>query len=140
MSNEAAAAERAIHALLKDWTRRVDHGPPEEVATLFVEDGVYELPEGREVGRAQIDAGVKARFAMRRTVRHVMTNVAVFVEGPDTGSGQGIVTVYRHDGEGMGDTIPSSVFDFEDRYRRSEDGRWRFVERRMLRIFGRPKA
>lgn len=135
MSN--GEAERLIHALLKDWTRCVDHGPAEALAPLFTEDGVFEMPEVRATGRAEIERGAMGRVAKRRISRHVMTNVEVFVEGPETGSGRGIVTVYRHDGDGMGDTTPSSIFDFEDRYRRGADGRWRFVERKMIRVFAR---
>ena len=134
MSDEASID--ALRTLVIEWAWCVDHEPPERSAALFTEDGVFEMPEGRWEGRPRILEVARARESKQRTSRHVVTNVRISADG-DEAKGQGTVTVYRHDGPGTGDTLPSSVFDFADRYRRV-DGTWAIEERVMSRIFARP--
>jgi hypothetical protein len=85
-------------------------------------------------GREAMRTATRDRTKIQRTSRHVITNLSVTPDGENHARSRGIQVVYRHDGPNMGSTVPKSVFDFEDRYQRTENG-WQILERRLTRIF-----
>ena len=85
-----------------------------------------------------------SRYASRtpgdRASRHSSTNLRVTVAPDGSLRGTGILVVYRHEGEGMGTTLPVGLQDFTDRYVQLADGTWRFAERVLQEIFSRKKT
>lgn len=136
--NDEEGILRTVRSLVSEWSWTIDHETSDRFALLFTEDCLFETPETTCRSRAEVAASAQSRAAGQPVSRHVIGNLELFVDGPNDAHGRGIMTVYRHSGEGMGGTVPSSVFDFVDRYRRDSDGRWRFAERKMTRIFAHP--
>lgn len=125
---------QAIHDLVVAHAWTLDHGDPRDLADHYTEDGVLiglEKPlEGRSALRAwgEWRAGV-----VDRTSRHVHTNIRLTRHD---GEHRGVVTtlLYRHEGDGLGGTVPLLVSDYLDTYRRVE-GRWLIARREMRRVF-----
>lgn len=128
-----AAAERACEALITAYTHYVDDfGERSRVPELFTEDGVWESDEARLEGRDQL-ASFFGKVEAHRTTRHVSSNVAVRVTGPDGAEGLSYFTLYRHVGEKPRvpdlDGQPVIVGHYRDRFVRTADG-WRIAHRR----------
>ena len=51
-----------------------------------------------------------------------------------------ILTLCRHDGAGVESPSPLLIGEYDDVYKRSIDGRWRFAERRLTILFGSLKS
>ncbi|MCW2993750.1 MAG: nuclear transport factor 2 family protein [Conexibacter sp.] len=88
---------RACERLLVEYVRRVDFGEAASLADLFVEDGVWEAEglvlDGREAIRAHF---LQRQGVVRRVSRHMVTNVAVDVDG-DAASGLAYFANFRVD-------------------------------------------
>jgi ketosteroid isomerase-like protein len=125
----------AIEALVIEHAWLIDHGQAGRLDELYTEDGLM-TGLGPEVrGREAIRVWGKSRAAItERTSRHVSTNLRLQALAAGDITGHVILTVYRHDGEGMGDTTPFAIADYRDVYRR--DGQsWRFAERHLTTVF-----
>jgi hypothetical protein len=132
---ERLAAEQACMALITAYTHCAD-GFQERagIVELFTEDGIWESDEARLEGRDDL-----LRFfgdtasASGRTSRHVSSNAAVRVTGPDAAEGLSYFTLYRHVGEKPRvpdlDGQPVIVGQYTDRFVRTGDG-WRIAHRR----------
>ena len=127
----------AIEALVAEHAWLIDHGQADRIAGLYTEDGRM-LGVGPDlVGRDAIAAWSVKRAAMHERVsRHVCTNLRLMPVGESEARGTLILTVFRHDGASPRATTPFMVGDYEDIYRRGDDGTWRFAERRINTIFG----
>jgi hypothetical protein len=132
---ERLAAEQACIALMTAYTHCADGFQDRAgIADLFTEDGVWESDEARLEGRAALRAffGDTAAAAGRKS-RHVSSNVAVHVTGPDSADGLSYFTLYRHVGERPRvpdlDGQPVIVGQYDDRFTRTAEG-WRFTHRR----------
>lgn len=130
---QTLAAERACEALITAYTHQVDDfGERAKVPDLFTEDGVWESDEARLEGRDQLAAFFGREEAHRKT-RHVSSNVAVRVTGPDTAEGLSYFTLYRYVGEKPRvpdlDNQPVIVGQYTDRFVRTAAG-WRIAHRR----------
>lgn len=70
-----------------------------------------------------------------RTMRHVVTNLRL----GDVSERKVTATVtligYRYEGAGVSAAQPMMVGDYEDEYRRGDDGRWRIHRRRVVIAF-----
>jgi hypothetical protein len=104
------------------------------IVELFTEDGVWESDEARLEGRDQLlrfFGDVEA--AAGRKSRHVSSNIAVTVTGPDVAEGLSYFTLYRYVGEKPRvpdlDGQPVIVGQYRDRFVRTPDG-WRIANRR----------
>jgi hypothetical protein len=140
---EVLLIENACAKLVAHYTHRVDFGEAERVAELFAEDGVWEVGDARFEGRDALRAMFRARQDMAgRRSRHVCTNLAIDVVGPDEAAGLVYLSLYRHDfaTSAPNDTPapggpPVAVGQYRDRFVRTEDG-WRFAFRRAELAFG----
>lgn len=130
---ERMAAERACEALMTAYTHRVDgFGERSSVPDLFTDDGVWESDEARLEGRDEM-AAFFGRDEPHRTTRHVSSNAAVDVTGPDTAEGLSYFALYRYVGEKPRvpdlDDQPVILGHYTDRFVRTADG-WRIAHRR----------
>jgi hypothetical protein len=125
--------ERACERLLIEYVRRVDFGEAASLADLFVAGGVWEAEElvldGREAIRAHF---LRRQGVVRRVSRHLVTNVAIDVDG-DTASGLAYFANVRHD-RAEGDLalpvpagLPKYTGEYVTRFARTADG-WRFAK------------
>lgn len=130
---ERLAAERACEALINAYTHHVDDFLERaKVADLFTDDGVWESDEARLEGRDQLVKFFGRNDGPRKS-RHVSSNIAVRVTGPDTAEGLSYFTLYRHLGEKPRvpdlDNQPVILGQYTDAFVRTADG-WRIKHRR----------
>lgn len=130
---EQLVAERACEALITAYTHYVDDfGERAKVHELFTADGVWESDEARLEGREQLTAFFGKDDGPRQS-RHVSSNVAVQVTGPDSAEGLSYFALYRHLGEKPRvpdlDAQPVILGQYTDRFERTPDG-WRIAHRR----------
>ncbi len=131
------ATHRAIEHLVQDHAWLIDHGQAGRVAALFTEDARLLGLGPDKVGRAAIAAWAEARQAMaERTSRHVQTNLRLVRAEDGTVQGTVLLTLYRHDGPGVGDPVPVLVGEYADVYSEGPVGTWRFAVRRFSAVFG----
>ncbi|WBO66626.1 nuclear transport factor 2 family protein [Streptomyces camelliae] len=142
---ERLLAERACERLIIDFVHRLDLGEPAAVAGLFTEDGVWEWPPpGGDGRRAQGREALREYFGSRpadRLSRRFMSNVLVTVTGPDTATAVSYFATYRVDGYGGGIVPagpPVQVGQYEDSFRRADDGGWLLAHRVLRLPFGGP--
>ncbi len=137
--------ERAIHRLMTDYTRFVDFGEAARIAGLFTEDGVWDGPGVRMEGHDEVHRFFAERESVtRRTSRHVITNIAIELTGPDTATATSYLINYRHDSR---DEVllpvpvghPKYVGEYHDRFVRTPAG-WRFAERLFTNTFLRERS
>lgn len=136
-------AERACERLLIEYSRRVDYGEAARIADLFVVDGVWRGVDLELRGQERIREWFTRREALdRRVSRHVVTNVAVRLDGPDRAEVLSYLINYRFDRE-QGDRrmpvpsdAPKYVGECRDVLVRTADG-WRFAEREVSVAFAR---
>ena len=127
----------AIVDLIERHAWLIDHGRAGEVAALFTEDAALYGAGPDKHGRAAIAEWARQRAAMaERRSRHVQSNILVEPAGPGQAQGTVLLTLYRHDGPGLGPATPLLVAEYADRYRRGADSAWRFAERRIDILFG----
>lgn len=99
---EQLLAERACERVVLEYARLVDSGRAAEIADLFTDDGEWLGDDGRGMqGKQEIRAAFAGRQALgRRQSRHVITNVLVDIDGPNTGRGVAYLVNFRHDAQG----------------------------------------
>ena len=141
---EKLLAERACERLIVEYSRRVDFGEAAGIADLFTDDATWEGVDLLLTGREEIRAWFTRRQELtRRVSRHLCTNIAVDVIGPDSATSLCYLVNYRHDRrEGdlampaPGD-IPKFVGECRDAFARTAEG-WRFSRRKVELSFVRP--
>lgn len=124
-----------IRDLVAAYAHGADRGRFDEVASLFADDGVLELPDGRRfVGPSAIrdflaNAGRSlASVAAPGSLRHHVSSHRIVVESPDAAVGYAYFLV-------VGAAGPDHWGRYADRYVRDGD-RWLFAARRV-RVDGR---
>lgn len=136
----ALLAERVITRLMTDDTTFVDFGHAERIAELFTDDGVWDGPGVRMEGRAEILRFFSRRAEVsRRTSRHVVTNIAIDLEGVDAARALSYLVNFRHDARGevvlpVPSGAPKYIGEYHDRFVRTGAG-WRFAERTFTNAF-----
>ncbi len=134
-----AETRQAIEALIHEHAWLIDHGAANRVPTLFTGDARLIGLGSDRIGRDAITAWALARAAMSdRTSRHVQTNIRIEPGSGGTMRGTVVLTVYRHDGPGLGSSAPLLIGEYEDIYAQGADGAWRIAERRLTVLFGTP--
>ena len=130
---------RALNDLVHEFAYRVDFGPTETVADLFVEDGWYGWGGTRAVGRDAIREAYRQRAARGlRTARHLCTNLRITMLGSAKAQGQSIWLLFAEDGPPTHPAVPLLVCDVNDIYIR-QDGRWLFESRQLTDVFVAPE-
>lgn len=125
-----------IESLVHEHAWLQDNGGGEQLADLYLEDGrLYGLgPEKK--GRAAIAAYGKERTGIEgRTARHVCTNLRLTPGDDGQVAGHLLITLYRHDGEGLGPAEACALADAHDIYAQDADGQWKLAERRLELTF-----
>ena len=131
------AMRAAIECLVQEHAWLIDHGRADELPDLYTEDGRVLGIGADKIGRAAIAAWAQERVAMMgRLSRHAQSNLRLTQGAGGLVHGTLLLTLYRHDGPGMGPALPLLIAEYEDTYRRGGDGTWRFVERRLSVLFG----
>lgn len=137
--NDAQALQirLAIEDLNSGFARHLDHGEIDALVDLFAEDALYTHGERRSEGRAAIEALFRKRAAGSepRTSRHLYSGLRIDVESETRARGTSVCLTFAADGLPPLPAVPLLVADFDDVYVRSADGRWRFQERRITRVF-----
>lgn len=124
------AAREAIRDLVARYAHGADRGRFDEVAALFADDGVLELPDGRQLaGPTEIRAflggtGDSMRAAAANPfIRHHVSSHRIVVEGPNAAAGYAYFLVVTERG-------PDHWGRYVDRYV-AGSGSWRFASRRV---------
>jgi ketosteroid isomerase-like protein len=130
-------AERACERLLVEYVRRVDFGEAASLADLFTADGIWEAEglvlDGREAIRKHF---LRRQGVIRRVSRHLVTNVAVDVEGDDAARSLSYFSNLRVDRAEDDLSLPVAIGfpkytgEYHTTFRR-EGGEWRMVRHRV---------
>jgi len=129
---------KALTDLVHEFAYRVDFGPTETIADLFVADGWYGWGETRSIGREAISEAYRQRAARGlRTARHLCTNLRLVMLGSDRAQGQSIWLLFAEDGPPTHPAVPLLVADVNDVYVRCA-GRWLFESRQLTDVFVAP--
>ena len=130
---DAQADKDAIRELLARYCFHLDGGELEEMAALFVEDGVWDTAFGEGRGREGLKARVRAIRALatgpqpRRA--HLTTNIVIDLDG-DRATARSNWTVIENHADGP---RLSSGGEYRDRLVK-RDGRWLFEYRKIDRF------
>jgi uncharacterized protein (TIGR02246 family) len=126
------AAELEIRNAISRIAILADQGELDEYIELFTEDSVWDLAGAPKQGRVDIRAGAERRRQEGVTgpgtaTRHVISNVAVSVDGPDTATADAYFVFLRETS-----TAPTilNMGVYHDRFVR-EDGTWRLAHRHI---------
>jgi 3-phenylpropionate/cinnamic acid dioxygenase small subunit len=127
------ADELAIRNLIARLALLADAGDLDEYVSLFTEDASWEMPGAPRRGHADILAGASERRAGGTAgpgsgTRHVITNVAVHLDGGDTATSDCYFLFF-------GDTASSNptvriMGHYHDTFRREAAG-WRLARREI---------
>jgi hypothetical protein len=126
----------AIEDLNAAFTQHLDRGDIESLVDLFCFDALYTHGERESQGRDEIEALLRNRVAKGpRTSRHLYSGLRIEIESPSEATGASVCLSFAADGLPPLPAKPFLVADFIDRYRLEADGRWRFAERHIERVF-----
>jgi ketosteroid isomerase-like protein len=125
-----------IEALITEHAWMLDHHESSRLAELYTENGRITGIGPERIGRAAIDKYGKERAKMiERKARHVCTNIRLVKKGEKLVHGLCTITLFRYDGDVMGNADPVALADAEDVFVQCEDGRWRFAARHLVLTF-----
>jgi hypothetical protein len=134
----------AIRAALEDlntaFCYHLDHDEVDALLELFVDDVYYTHGSRVSRGRAELEQVFRGRSATeKRTARHLYSGLKLTIESATRARGTCVCMTFGAYGEPpLSPAIPTLVADFVDEYLRGDDGRWRFKERHIHRIFVDP--
>lgn len=129
-------ARLALEDLNAAFARYLDHADVDALVDLFTDDALYTHGERRSEGKAAIADLFRKRSAGRpRTSRHIYSGLTIDIEDADNARGFSVCLSFAANGLPPLPATPFLVADFKDRYRRGADGRWRFRERHIERVF-----
>jgi ketosteroid isomerase-like protein len=137
---QRAVIRSEIEALNAEFAYLIDHGLSEGVADLFTEDGSYGRASGeRTTGRAALRKIYEMRAARgARTAAHVFTNLRLTIESETQARGVTFLVLFAEDGAAPQPAEVNLVSEYEDVYRRGDDGAWRYASRTVRRLFEHP--
>jgi hypothetical protein len=142
MATALSALERleirvALEELNTAFCYHLDHNEVEKLLELFTDDVFYTHGPRRSNGKAELEQVFRSRTAKTpRTSRHLYSGLKVDIESATRARGTCVCMTFGQNGEPpLAPAIPILVADFDDIYERAGDGRWRFRERHIHRIF-----
>ena len=145
MAVELSDLERLqIRAALEDlntaFCHHLDHDEVDALLDLFVDDVYYTHGSRVSRGKAELEQVFRSRSATQpRTARHLYSGLQLTIESATRARGTSVCMTFGQYGEPpLSPAIPTLVADFVDTYVRGTDGRWRFQERHIHRIFVAP--
>jgi coniferyl-aldehyde dehydrogenase len=117
-------AERDIRRLVASYAQLADDAAVGDWSELFTAHGVLDTGNTRAVGREALRNWLVSVLA-GRSMRHLVSNVAVTVDSPTTATGRmDLLLLGDHDGR----WAVSATMRYADRYQ-LVDGSWLFAER-----------
>jgi uncharacterized protein (TIGR02246 family) len=119
----------AIQKLIADYNHIVDAGDGEEFAALFTDDGSLDTGFNVVKGSNELRDFAALVPSMAPGARHLVTNVSIEGTGSDA-----TARLYLQMWSTAGGAAESKLVisgRYEDTLRR-DDGRWRFVTRKMI--------
>ena len=130
----------ALEDLNTAFCYHLDHDEVEPLLELFVDDVYY--THGSRVSRSkkELEQVFRSRSATeKRTARHMYSGLKLDIESATRARGTCVCMTFGAYGEPpLSPAIPTLVADFVDVYVLGDDGRWRFKERHIHRIFVAP--
>lgn len=145
MAIELSDLERlTIRAALEDlntaFCYHLDHNDVDALLELFVDDVYYTHGSRVSHSKAELEQVFRSRSATQpRTSRHLYSGLKLTVESATEARGTSVSLTFGQYGEPpLSPAVPTLVADFVDAYVRGDDGRWRFRERHIHRIFVDP--
>ena len=132
----SAIDEREIEAMIYEFAWLVDNGQADQVYALFVEGASMSGVGPQElIGLTAIRAWGDERANLQRVTRHICSNLRITEVDEGRARAASCFSLYRHDGELPGSTVPVMIGDCIDDVSRGEDGRWRIAKRQVNAIF-----
>ena len=137
---ERLAIRVALEDLNTAFCYHLDHNEVDALLELFVDDVYYTHGSRVSRGKAELAEVFRNRSATEtRTARHMYSGLKLDIESPTRARGTSVCMTFAAYGEPpLSPAIPTLVADFVDEYVRGDDGRWRFKERHIHRIFVAP--
>jgi hypothetical protein len=132
-----------IRAALEDlntaFCHHLDHDDVDALLELFTDDVYYTHGSRVSRGKAELEQVFRSRSATQtRTARHLYSGLKLEIENATRARGTCVCMTFGAYGEPpLSPAIPTLVADFVDQYVR-DDGKWRFKERHIHRIFVAP--
>jgi hypothetical protein len=130
----------ALEDLNTAFCYHLDHDDVDALLELFVDDVYYTHGTRVSRGRAELEQVFRGRSAaQKRTSRHLYSGLKLDIESATRARGTSVCMTFGQYGEPpLSPAVPTLVADFVDEYLRGGDGRWRFKERHIQRIFVAP--
>ena len=130
----------ALEDLNTAFCHHLDHNEVDALLELFVDDVYYTHGSRISRSKAELEEVFRNRSATEtRTARHMYSGLRLDIESAIRARGTSVCMTFAAYGEPpLSPAIPTLVADFVDEYVRSDDGRWRFKERHIHRIFVAP--
>jgi SnoaL-like protein len=142
MATALTALERleirvALEELNTAFCYHLDHNEVDKLLELFTDDVFYTHGPRRTHGKAELEQVFQSRTAKTpRTARHLYSGLKLDIESDVRARGTSVCMTFAQNGEPpLAPATPILVADFDDVYERGTDGRWRFRERHIRRIF-----
>jgi SnoaL-like protein len=139
---DLSALERLeIRAALEDlntaFCYHLDHNEVEALLDLFTDDVYYTHGPRKTSGKVELEQVFRSRTATGpRTSRHLYSGLRLEIESATRARGTCVCMTFGQGGvPPLAPAVPILVADFDDIYERGADGRWRFRERHIRRIF-----
>jgi hypothetical protein len=133
-----------IRAALEDlntaFCHHLDHDDVDALLELFVDDVYYTHGTRVSRGKSELAQVFRGRSAtQKRTSRHLYSGLKLDIESATHARGTSVCMTFGQYGEPpLSPAVPTLVADFIDDYVRGDDGKWRFKERHIHRIFVAP--
>jgi len=130
----------ALEDLNTAFCYHLDHDDVDALLELFADDVYYTHGARVSRGRAELETVFRSRSAaQKRTSRHLYSGLKLDIESATRARGTSVCMTFGQYGEPpLSPAVPTLVADFIDEYLRGDDGRWRFKERHIHRIFVAP--
>jgi hypothetical protein len=130
----------ALEDLNTAFCYHLDHNEVDALLDLFVEDVYYTHASRISRGKPELAQVFRSRSATQvRTARHMYSGLRLTIESATRAAGTSVCMTFGQYGEPpLSPATPTLVADFVDAYVRGDDGKWRFKERHIHRIFVAP--
>jgi hypothetical protein len=130
----------ALEELNTAFCYHLDHDEVDALLELFAEEVYYTHGSRVSRGKTELAQVFRSRSAAQtRTSRHMYSGLKLTIESAERARGTSVCMTFGQYGvPPLSPAIPTLVADFDDVYVRGADGRWRFEERHIRRIFVDP--
>lgn len=137
---ERLTIRAALEELNTAFCHHLDHDDVDALLELFADDVYYTHGARVSRGKAELEKVFRSRSATeKRTARHLYSGLKLDIESATRARGTCVcMTFGAYGNPPLSPAIPTLVADFVDEYVCGDDGRWRFKQRHIHRIFVAP--